>query len=201
MKFLLKLSILFTALTSFNIEAFAINYTDQAFAHSNKKRWNDAITAAKKASDPVVLKIIQSMKFLDADYSGNSFEEITNFLTNNPGWPQTRKITEIVKNQEEIVKVGKEINEKILIPLRKQLVEGEFDSMERNGEFDEGDTQLEKVEASDFSSLKSNAPFSIIGTNLSSSNISTGKESDYSIPKMNEKPKINDPYQIGRAHV
>ncbi len=106
----------------------------------------------------------------------------------------SRKITEIVKNQEEIVKVGKEINEKILIPLRKQLVEGEFDSMERNGEFDEGDTQLEKVEASDFSSLKSNAPFSIIGTNLSSSNISTGKESDYSIPKMNEKPKINDPY-------
>lgn len=104
----------------------------------------------------------------------------------------TKKLTEIVKDQGELVKVGKELNEKILLPLRKQLVEGQFDEMERNGEFDEENTLPLQNETSGTDSTK--MPFSIIGNNLSSANINTGKENDYSVPKMGQGPKGGDPY-------
>lgn len=109
----------------------------------------------------------------------------------------SKKLSQIVKSPEETVKIGNELNEKILLPLRKQLIVGEFDSMERNGEFDE-DTIVEIAPNSTVSvggnNIEKTTPFSIVGNNLSSSNITTSKESDYSMPKINEAPRKNDPY-------
>lgn len=107
----------------------------------------------------------------------------------------SKKLTEIVRDPNQITKIGSELNEKILLPLRKQLVEGEFDSMDRNGDFDESDNSTPKAGDTPKNDLEINkAPFSIIGNNLSASSINTTKESDYSIPKITEGSKKDDPY-------
>ena len=109
----------------------------------------------------------------------------------------SKKLSQIVKSPEETVKIGNELNEKILLPLRKQLIVGEFDSMERNGEFDE-DTTAEVSPNSTMSvggnGTDKTSPFSIVGNNLSSPSMTTPKENDYSIPKINEAPRQSDPY-------
>lgn len=98
MNLLRKLSIIFTLATFSISNAYAINYTDEAFAYSDKHKWCEAIRSAKKASDPVVLKTIQSMKFLDSNCNDNSFEEIINFVNQNPKWPQRQKMIIAAEN-------------------------------------------------------------------------------------------------------
>ena len=98
MNLLLKLSIIFTLPTLSISHASAINYTDAAFACSDKHKWQEAMSAAKKSGDPVVLKIIKSMKFLDSNCNENSFEEITQFLNQNPKWPQRQKMIIAAEN-------------------------------------------------------------------------------------------------------
>ena len=69
--------------------------------------------------------------------------------------------------------------------------------MERNGEFDE-DTTAEVSPNSTMSvggnGTEKTSPFSIVGNNLSSPSMTTPKENDYSIPKINEAPRQSDPY-------
>ena len=70
--------------------------------------------------------------------------------------------------------------------------------MERSGEFDEDQamevTPNNPIASVGGSSPEKTSPFSIVGNNLSSSNMATSKESDYSIPKINEAPRQSDPY-------
>lgn len=107
----------------------------------------------------------------------------------------SKKLIEIAKTEEEASSIGKDLNAKILLPLRKQLVEGEFDEMERRGEFEEENTVItETGKNQNQTPITGGQPFSIIGNNLSSASVSSLKENDYSIPKMGDGPKKNDPY-------
>lgn len=84
MKFLCRLSIL---LMLYAPNAMA-SYEDQTFAYLDKKKWGEAVNAAIKSGDKLLVKIAKARKFVLADPSENNFEEITSFISQNPEWPQ-----------------------------------------------------------------------------------------------------------------
>jgi soluble lytic murein transglycosylase len=62
-----------------------------AFQFAERKDWGNALAHAKRASDPVLSKLITWEYVLDSD-SGATFEEITNFIETNPNWPEQKKL-------------------------------------------------------------------------------------------------------------
>lgn len=94
MKFLRTLSIL---LMLYAPNALA-NYEDQTFSYLDKKKWGEAINAATKSGDKLLVKIAKARKFVLADPSENNFEEITSFISQNPEWPQILMIKIAAEN-------------------------------------------------------------------------------------------------------
>lgn len=95
MKFFLRLSIFLTFILLSISNSFA-DYTKLSFEYSSKGKWQEAVTYAKKSQDPVVLKLIQSMKFTSG-CPENNFEDMVVFLAKNPDWPQRDRILEIAE--------------------------------------------------------------------------------------------------------
>jgi soluble lytic murein transglycosylase len=89
MKFLLTLSILL--ISSWN--AFA-STESKVFHYLDKKQWDEAISAASKSGDKLLVKIAKARKFILAKPEENNFEEITSFISQNPDWPQICSIKE-----------------------------------------------------------------------------------------------------------
>ncbi|MBP7190549.1 MAG: transglycosylase SLT domain-containing protein [Rickettsiaceae bacterium] len=95
MKFLVKLSI-FLTLTIFSLSNSFAGSANLSFEYANKGNWREAINHAKKSKDPVVLKLVQSMKFT-SNCPENNFEDMVAFLDKNPDWPQKNRILEIAE--------------------------------------------------------------------------------------------------------
>ena len=62
-----------------------------AFQFASNRDWSNALAHARRASDPVLVKLITWEYVLDAD-SGASFDEITRFIADNPSWPEQKKL-------------------------------------------------------------------------------------------------------------
>lgn len=62
-----------------------------AFAFSDRKDWDNAISHAKKTGDDSLIKLMKWQYYLDAD-SGASFGEITSFIDANPNWPEQKRL-------------------------------------------------------------------------------------------------------------
>lgn len=63
----------------------------QALAAAERRDWDEAIPAAKRASDAVLLKLVMWLYVSDQD-SGASFNEIIRFINENPNWPDQKKL-------------------------------------------------------------------------------------------------------------
>ncbi len=88
MRILSVLSIILTILFA-QITSFAQETTEsKVFNLIKQKDWQYAYNSSSKANNHALKKIVLSQQFLDADYSGNSFEKIVQFLQENPSWPQ-----------------------------------------------------------------------------------------------------------------
>ncbi len=59
---------------------------EEAFALVNKDRWSDARQLAAKAKHPLPAKVIQWLDLIRPG-PGRDFQEMTNFLRDNPDWP------------------------------------------------------------------------------------------------------------------
>jgi soluble lytic murein transglycosylase len=59
----------------------------QAFAAVSKDRWDDAMSIAAKAKNPLPRKVIQWLN-LTRPGPGRSFDEMTAFMVKNPHWPR-----------------------------------------------------------------------------------------------------------------
>lgn len=94
MKFLRTLSIL---LILYAPHALA-NYESQVFTYLDKKKWSEAVNAAVKSRDGLLVKIAKARKFILADASENDFEEIITFIKQNPHWPQIQIIKVAAEN-------------------------------------------------------------------------------------------------------
>jgi soluble lytic murein transglycosylase len=60
----------------------------QVFAYIKQKDWSKAESLAKQMHDRALVKIVLSQEFLDTNYKNTDFNKITNFLKQNPKWPQ-----------------------------------------------------------------------------------------------------------------
>ena len=78
--------------------AHTLNSQDQniklSFDLMEKKKWEQALKTAQQTNHPELVKIILSQKYLK---SGGSFEDITQFLTHNPKWPQFTELAELAE--------------------------------------------------------------------------------------------------------
>lgn len=68
------------------------NLYHRAFEAAERHRWREAKSLAAKANNPVPAKVIHWM-WLVAPGTSASFDEIADFVTNNPHWPRTRTLT------------------------------------------------------------------------------------------------------------
>lgn len=100
MRNIYRLSIILTILLQFlHIEVLA-NKIDssndklykEVFEYIRNKNWQKAEDLAKKIHDNTLLKIVLSQEFLDKDYKNTDFGKITNFLKQNPKWPQSTSL-------------------------------------------------------------------------------------------------------------
>lgn len=71
-----------------------------------KKSWNEAEKIAKASNDTSLYKYVLSKKYLSDTYNHYSFEEIANFVMQNPSWPysytlRTRAERLINKNSDQ----------------------------------------------------------------------------------------------------
>ena len=64
------------------------NNTSKIFGLMKQKNWQSSYNLAVKTGDPVLKKIVLSQQYLDSKHQDNSFEEIIEFLQQNPYWPQ-----------------------------------------------------------------------------------------------------------------
>lgn len=76
--------------------AAALGASDRARANdallfAKKDRWDDALLHAKRASDPLLYKVVQWMYYLSGD-SEADFDDITRFIEANPNWPSREKL-------------------------------------------------------------------------------------------------------------
>lgn len=76
----------------FNTNAIANEKIVAVFDLIKQKEWQKSFQSAHELNDPVLEKIVLSQQFLDYKYKDNSFEKITNFLKQNPYWPQKKQI-------------------------------------------------------------------------------------------------------------
>lgn len=88
MRILFRLSIILIVfllqITSFADESLE----SKIFKSIKQKDWTGANYAAHKLGNPIFKKIVLSQQFLDTTYADNSFEKVTQFLYENPIWPQ-----------------------------------------------------------------------------------------------------------------
>ena len=63
-----------------------------AFRAIDKDRWKEARREATRAKDPLLEKVVIWLD-LSRPGPGRSFEEMTRFLTENPGWPLRERLT------------------------------------------------------------------------------------------------------------
>jgi soluble lytic murein transglycosylase len=69
----------------------AENYVAKAMEYAKKKEWSKATSYARKSGNKEVTKIVTSMKFQDKS-KNYSFEEMAEFLSKNPYWPDFAEI-------------------------------------------------------------------------------------------------------------
>jgi soluble lytic murein transglycosylase len=91
MRIIINLSIilLFFALTNPALADY--KQEEEIFRLIKQKQWSSALKLAKQANNRPLMKIALSQKFLD-DSANSSFEEVSEFLFNNPNWPQKAAI-------------------------------------------------------------------------------------------------------------
>lgn len=68
-----------------------LKHARSAISEAGRRKWDDAITFAKRTANPVFVKLITWQYMLDAD-SGASFSEIMRFIEENPHWPEQKKM-------------------------------------------------------------------------------------------------------------
>lgn len=90
----LSIIILLSLAANFKVLAEIDNNIEQVFLYMDQKNWSQAEQLAKKLNNKALIKIVLSQRFLDSDYSGNSFEQIIKFLHDNPNWPQSKILEE-----------------------------------------------------------------------------------------------------------
>ena len=81
-------------LTGLGIGAYALGdneHVRSAFQFAERKDWNNAIQHAKRTDNTAFQKLITWEYLLDAD-SGAGFDEIANFIEENPNWPEQKKL-------------------------------------------------------------------------------------------------------------
>jgi soluble lytic murein transglycosylase len=72
---------------------FASCAQESVFKNIKEKNWKQAEKLAKNSKSIPLLKIVLSQKYLDKSFN-NKFEEVSDFLTKNPHWPQQNKLKE-----------------------------------------------------------------------------------------------------------
>ncbi len=70
----------------------------QCFKLIKQQQWSDAEKIAKISSDSALQKIVISEKFLDKNYKNKSFEGITKFIENNPGWSREYSLKKMAED-------------------------------------------------------------------------------------------------------
>lgn len=68
-----------------------------ALKYSDQRKWEKAISSAKRAKDPVLKKFIKARKYQDIKHE-NSFFEAVSFIESNPYWPELDKIKSAAEN-------------------------------------------------------------------------------------------------------
>ncbi|MGI4776396.1 MAG: lytic transglycosylase domain-containing protein [Janthinobacterium lividum] len=90
MKFLSRLSIILV-IPFLVTNATAQEIAARIFNSIDNKDWYLAEKLAIESKDRALIKIVKSQKFLDAKIN-NSFEEVIDFIQNNPQWPGLAKL-------------------------------------------------------------------------------------------------------------
>lgn len=65
-----------------------VNRSKLFFKYLQDKNWQDADNLIKKINNTTLKKILLSQKFLDKEYKNITFKQVTQFLNQNPKWPQ-----------------------------------------------------------------------------------------------------------------
>jgi soluble lytic murein transglycosylase len=79
-----------TALSSTNLAGGNLEHVRAAFRSADHQEWENAFIHVNAVSNPALEKLITWEYILDSD-SGASFDEITQFIKNNPTWPELKK--------------------------------------------------------------------------------------------------------------
>src|SRR5437868_3629765 len=85
-------------LSPINAQARELSAADQqaaqdAFLFVDRGGWNDALLHAKRASNPLLYKIVQFLFFRSRD-SGADFEAISRFADDNDDWPDQKLLVQ-----------------------------------------------------------------------------------------------------------
>jgi soluble lytic murein transglycosylase len=73
------------------LSAKDINIYKRAFQAIDKDRWKEARREIERAKDPLLAKVVIWLD-LSRPGPGRSFDEMTNFLADNPGWPLRERL-------------------------------------------------------------------------------------------------------------
>lgn len=70
-----------------------LTHAQNAFLFIERGRWDDALAHAKRAGNPLIYKLVHWRYVLSRDPGADaSFEEITQFIDQNPDWPEQKSL-------------------------------------------------------------------------------------------------------------
>ncbi len=82
---------LLLVLSTFLPQAAFAGHAEDAFTFADRRDWGNARSHARQSGDSALIKLIDWEYMMDPD-SGASFYDIVEFTTENPGWPERKKL-------------------------------------------------------------------------------------------------------------
>lgn len=86
-----KIFCLFLFFSCLNVEASSTKI-ERVFEYIKNSSWDKAQELAREIGEPALIKIVLSRKFLRSETQDSNFQEIINFVQQNPNWPEINKI-------------------------------------------------------------------------------------------------------------